>query len=416
MTPAPLSDLNQVEAMRIIRTVGAAGQPPPLGVAYFSDGFEPSLQLLDADYFAAYLKEGGSAFKLVVGHYGGGKTHYLYLLRELAWRHDFVVSYVSLTPEETPFHRLDLVYRAVASSLIPPARGDIPPAGLANLLKETIARWRAKGGDPALVEAAAASAVRDLEDLNFLRATRKALLALIRGGEENEELALTMVQWLSGQGYDRAMFKEHGILGAIDRSTAFSCLRSLARFVKTAGFAGLVILFDEAERVPSMSGKQKEFMLSNLRELIDETARGTLPGTFVAYAVPSFRFFEGATGVYEAVKQRMQSMFDFANPSGVRIDLEEMVKDQNRHLEAIGLKLWAVFEAAYAAKLPEAAAASALRLVAEAVLEAKFADISYRRLFVQSIVRGFEQLRRKPESDLSREWARQIVDSFIAGG
>lgn len=410
-------ELTQIEAMRIIRTVGAAGQPPALGTKYFTDGFDTILKLLDEDYFSSYLKQGGSAFKVVVGHYGGGKTHFLYLLRDLGWTHDFVVSYVSLTPEETPFHRLDLVYRSVVSGVVAPP-GTESPGGLIGMLKTTVARWRDKVPDatPEVLRTLAADATRDMENLNFQRAMRRALAAVVEGGEDEETTAAVMAQWLSGQGFDRNLHGEHGILGPIDRSSAFSCLRSFARFVRQAGYSGLIMLFDEAERAPSMSGKQKEFMLSNLRELIDESSRGTLPGALTAYAIPDHRFFDGKTGVYEAVKQRIASMFDFYNPSGVRIDLEHLVPDQPRHLRSIGAKLWRVFELAYGVQLAEASANRAVSLLADAALEAKFADISFRRLFVQSAVRAFEQLRRGGDVVLDERWASGLVDHYVGGG
>jgi len=408
-------ELNQLDAMRIIRTVGAAGQPPPWGAQYFTDGFEDVLKLLEEDYFSTYLKQGGAAFKVVVGHYGGGKTHFLYLLRELAWKHDFVVSYVSLTPEETPFHRLDLVYRSVVSGVVPPPGEVESPGGLLSLLKSLVGRWSANGTSKEMLDGLAADATRDLENLNFQRAMRKALAAIIRNDAEDEEVASCMSQWLSAQGFDHAAHGEHGILGPIDRASAFSCLRSFARFVRQAGFSGLVILFDEAERAPSMSGRQKEFMLSNLRELIDESSRGTLPGALTAYAIPDHRFFDGKTGVYEAVKQRIASMFDFYNPSGVRIDLERLVEDQKHHLRSIGSKLWRVFELAYGVTLPDAAANAAISAIADAALEAKFADISFRRLFVQSSVRAFEQLRRDPAFKPDAAWASGVVDHYVGG-
>ncbi len=407
--------LTQFDARRIINTVGAAGQPPSWGAHLFTDAFEETLALLDQDYFSDYLKQGGSVFKLVVGHYGGGKTHFLYLLRQLAWKNDYAAAYVSLNPDQAPFHRLDLVYRAIASALTYPPDDQMEHRGLMPLLKATVARWTQLSSDasPTMLTSLATDSTRELENLNFQRAMQKALEALIDGDEETAE---GLVHWLSSQGFDRARLKPHGILAPIDRSSAFSCLRSLARWVRQAGYSGLVILFDEAERTPSLSGRQKEFMLSNLRELIDESARGTLAGAFVAYAVPDYRFFDGKTGVYEAVKQRTASMFDMYNPSGVRIDLETLVDDVEGHLASIGRKLWRIMEIAYAEELDEGKVEAALQSIGKAVLAARFADISFRRLFVQSLVRGLEQVRRDASLQVTRDWADDLVDHYVSGG
>jgi len=227
-----------------------------------------------------------------------------------------------------------------------------------------------------------------------------------------------MVLWLSAQGHDRTRYRQLGISGGIDRSNAFSSLRSLTRFVRQAGFSGLTILFDEAERTPSLSGKQREYLLSNLRELIDETARGTLQSTFVAYAIPDYRFFDGKTGVYEAVKGRTASMFDFYNPSGVRINLDSNLSEEQlaTHLRSVGSKLWRIYEIAYATRLDPLLADPALRLLARQVLKSRFADISFRRLFVQSAVRGLAEVHRRKGVDLDESWASGIVESFVSGG
>jgi hypothetical protein len=407
-------EISQLDARRIIATVGSSGQPPVWGAGCFTDGFEPTLGLLEEEFLADYLKQGGAAFKLVVGHYGGGKTHFLYLLREMGWRQGYVVAYVPLTPEETPFHRLDLVYRAIATGLTYPPETRDPATGILPLLKLAVSRWRQgpSGSDQEVVKNLALDSTRDLESMNYTRALSGALQAVQDG---DEETAQNLVMWLSGQGYDRAIHGESGILAPIDRSTALTSLRCLARWIRQAGFAGLVVLFDEAERMPSMSGRQKELMLSNLRELIDETARGTLPGTFVAYAVPDFRFFDGKTGVYEAVKQRISTMFDFYNPSGVSIGLERLVEELEPHLVSIGTKLWQLYELAYGIKLDRDLADKAVHVVAAAVGAARFADVSYRRLFVQSIVRAFEQLRRAPGIRIDQAWADQVVDQFVGG-
>ena len=406
--------LTQLDARRVVQTVGSAGQPPVWGAGLFTDGFDKTLKVLDDEFLRDYLLHGGSVFKLVVGHYGGGKTHFLYLLRELAWKQDYVVAYVSLTPEETPFHRLDLVYRAIAGAVAyaPPDR--IPNPGLLALLKTVVARWREQvpDGSPEVLETMARDATRELDSLNYQRAMTSALKALIAG---DEETALDLVQWLGAEGYDRNVHRQHGILSGIDRSTALTSIRCLARFVRQAGYAGLVVLFDEAERLPSLSGRQKEFMLSNLRELIDESARGTVPGLFMAYAIPDFRFFDGKTGVYEAVKQRTSTMFDFYNPSGVSIRLEQMNTELLPHLRAIGTKLWKIYEIAYGCELPEDEAAKAVDVIARATESERFGDVSYRRVFVQSAVRGFEELRRKPDVAVSQEWAAGIVDQFLGG-
>lgn len=115
-----MNGLEPITARRIIEIVGANGIPPEYGFQFFTAGLDPYLSVIEDEYLSSFIRQGGSAFKMVVGIYGGGKTHFLYYVRDFAWKHNFVVSYVSLSPGESPFHRLELVYRAIVHGITPP--------------------------------------------------------------------------------------------------------------------------------------------------------------------------------------------------------------------------------------------------------------------------------------------------------
>jgi hypothetical protein len=119
-----MNELKPQVARRIIDTVGANGIPPQYGFQFFTAGLEPYLSVIEEEYLASFIKQGGSAFKMVVGVYGGGKTHFLYCVRDIAWNHNFAVSYVSLSPGESPFHKLELVYSAIVRNIVAPLTAD----------------------------------------------------------------------------------------------------------------------------------------------------------------------------------------------------------------------------------------------------------------------------------------------------
>jgi len=111
-------DLDAATARKIIEVVGSQGNPPEYGFQYFTAGLDPYLNAIKEEYLESYIREGGSAFKMVIGAYGGGKTHFLYCIRELAWDYNYLVSYITLSPENAPFHKLELVYAAIVSGLV----------------------------------------------------------------------------------------------------------------------------------------------------------------------------------------------------------------------------------------------------------------------------------------------------------
>jgi len=397
--------LDTLIARRIVETVGAYGTPPEYGFQFFTAGLDEYLRCIHEEYLKTYIKEeGGSVVKIVIGAYGGGKTHFLYSIRELAWQENFVVSYVALSPEESPFHRLETVYRAIVNNITYPLQPEELLKGVEKGIEAFLITWYEKQMDvfqniglkgEALekeIEQYLESVQRNIENTNFAKAIATAFFAL---HSEDEKTFKHILQWFKVEGYDKGIYRPLGILTPIDRSNAFSMLRSLVQWVCNIGYSGLVILFDEAEQIPSLSTRQRELTLSNLRELIDACMYTSFRHVMIFYALPDERFFEGPSHIYEALKQRISSVFDFFNPSGVKIKLENTKGDPIALLEEIGHKLKYIFETAYGVRFPSQIE-NVIQIVAQEAYERRFGDIGYIRLFVQGIIKVFHLLRKKP--------------------
>lgn len=397
--------LNSRIARRIIETVGAYGTPPEYGFQFFTAGLDEYLRCIHEEYLKTYIKEeGGSVVKIVIGAYGGGKTHFLYSIRELAWQENFVVSYVALSPEESPFHRLEAVYRTIVNNLTYPLQPEELLKGVEKGIEAFLITWYEKQMDvfkniglkgevlEKEIEQYLESVQRNIENINFAKAVATAFFAL---HDEDEKTFKHVLQWLKVEGYDKGIYRPLGILSPIDRSNAFSILRSLVQWVRNIGYSGLVILFDEAEQIPSLSTRQRELTLSNLRELIDACMYTSFRHVMIFYALPDERFFEGPSHIYEALKQRISSIFDFFNPSGVKIKLENTKGDPLALLEEIGYKLKYIFETAYGVRFPSQIE-NVIKIVAQEAYERRFGDIGYIRLFVQGIIKVFHLLRKNP--------------------
>jgi hypothetical protein len=128
-----MNDLTQPIARHIISRMGEAGQPPEFGIRFVNVGNENLLEILALDYLDRLLSGArGSAFKLVQGYYGGGKTHFLHCVRDLAWQRGFLTAVVNLSPSECPYEDPYRVYKAVVTALTTPPRepGLEPSRGL----------------------------------------------------------------------------------------------------------------------------------------------------------------------------------------------------------------------------------------------------------------------------------------------
>jgi len=402
-----MSTIDSKLAKGIIHKLGSFGTPPEFGIEYFSVGLEPYLTVIEHEYLEDILKLNLSSFKLVTGNYGGGKTHFLYLINHLAWKHNYVTSYVSLSPTECPFDRLELVYKKIVLNLMYPLKENtiLRPwqVGIEALLKQ----WYRNVAE----DREAMSKMRNLESTSFTNAIKGAILNL---ASDDDEAFGAVVQWLKGEDIPRELKLRYRISERIDRSTAFRMLRSLVQFINAIGFSGIILLFDEAERGMSISSaRDKRRALDNLRQLVDECGNSRLPGAMFFYAVPDEHLLlDGSGGVYEALKQRLRSSFTRINPMGVKINLEEIGIKPEEFLNDLGMKLARIFEEAYSCSLDHAILAPSIKNMIVAALELQALDISYRRIFVIGIIEVFQHLKEN-KSAIDKNGAQQILRSTV---
>jgi hypothetical protein len=398
-------------ARAIVNKLGSTGTPPEFGIEHFTVGLEPYLRVIEDEYLNGILKYNLSSFKLITGNYGGGKTHFLYAVRDLAFRHNYCVAYVSLNPTECPFDKLELVYKGIAANLIAPRPADAPAAVGDKGIESVVRKWH---DDQRKLHDRSDSLRKYLETLpttestSFSNAVRGAFASLLA---EDGEGFNDVVQWLKGEDVSKDVRVQHRISERIDKATAFRVLRSLIQWVHAIGYTGLILLFDEAERGMSISSsRDKRRALDNLRQLVDECGNSRLPGAMVFYAVPDENLLlEGSGGVYEALKQRLRTAFNEVNPVGVRINLEELGIEPAEFLKRLGARLADLFEAAYEMKLAEARRDAIVRVLADLAVSAFAFDVGYRRLFVVSVLDAFHQLRATPALEFGRKEAEKLL-------
>lgn len=396
--------LDSNTARKIIEIVGGQGNPPEYGFQYFTAGLDIYLNTIDEEYLRSFVRDGGSAFKMVIGAYGGGKTHFLYCIREIAWKYDYITSYITLSPEQTPFHKLEQVYRAIVANLVYRQTPEELLSGYDRGIEAVIKKWYNEKyqelsakltGDAVSRELNTyASSLGPYESISFRNAVKEAFIAL---SERREEDFTLIMQWLKGENPPKNMLKGFKIFEKIDKSTAFKMIRSLVQWIQEIGYSGLIVLMDEAEQTPSMSSKQKSLLLNNLRELIDECGHANFKNTMWFYAVPDENFLEGRSQIYEALRQRVSTIFDTEiNPTGVKIYLENIPIEPVELLQEIGKKLARIYEIAYGVKFDANALKETIKNIAEAAYERRL-EIGYKRLFVQNIIKAFHKLRRTGE-------------------
>lgn len=407
-------------ARQIIETLGQSGTPLSKGVSYYNVGNESLLNAIDRHYLGSYLADGGAVFKLVVGDYGSGKSHFLYCVRDRAWQRNFAVSKVDLSPKESPYDDQRRVYAAVAASIIWHELGDggEDERGLARFLEGTLRRIvHARGLDLDDAGAAEVPEVRALlhtlattpiDSLSFQKATQGYLLALLRGQELRQE---SLGRWLQGDEIspeDGRDLRSIGVTEKINKNNAFKVLRSLCQTVRALGYSGLALLFDEGDRMLSVGGRSEKVATDNLREVIDR-CREDLPGALFLYAVPP-AFIYDIVPKYPALQQRIQApgYFSKSNPFSPQINLERLDVPDEELLREIGFRLLPIFEAAYATKLDADAQARNIATLSEAA-RSSYLAISHRRLFIKALVTEWYRQMEEGQQAIGAEYATASI-------
>lgn len=403
-------------ARQIVEVLGSSGTPPVRGVQYFNAGNQSLLDALDQFYFSSYLQDGGAAYKMVIGDYGSGKSHFLYCLRDLAWERGFAVSKVDLSPVETPYNDQRAVYAAVARNLIwhetDEAASD--EYGLLRFLEGTLQRVVGgaisleTAGHPnykALIDTLELATVDSLAYKNAVLATFEALI------RDQEERLDSLTRWLMGVATtpaDTRVLRDLGVAGKISKPNAFRMLRSLAQVIRALSYSGLLLLFDEVDRMASIGGKAEKLATDNLREVIDR-CRDELPGAMFVYAAPP-QFINDVVPRYPALQQRIRTpgRFSRINHFSPQISLDHLDLAENDLMLAIGEKLIPIYELAFGAQLDHKVQYANAAILANVARDV-FLDISHRRLFVKSFVSELARQHATGEHVLAEEEAIAII-------
>lgn len=407
-------------AIQIIEVLGQSGVPLSKGVSFYNVGNESLLNTIDAHYLGSYLADGGAVFKLVVGDYGSGKSHFLYCVQDRAWQRNFAVSKVDLSPKESPYDDQRRVYAAVASHIIwhELSNNGAEEHGLARFLEGTLRRLVETRGsdlqDPTVAELPDVQALLEtvqntsIDSLSFQKAILGFFNALLFQKELRQE---SLARWLQGDEVtpeDMRDLRTIGVTEKITKINAFKMLRSLCQTVRALGYSGLVLLFDEGDRMLSIGGKSEKVATDNLREVIDR-CREDLPGAMFMYAVPP-DFVKSIIPKYQALDQRIRTAhyFSKSNPFSTQINLDHLDIPDSDLLMQIGYRLLPIFEVAYDIKMNSDFQAENIAVLSEAARRA-YLDVSHRRLFIKSLIMEWYRQKEEGEQAITPDYAEAVI-------
>lgn len=277
------------------------GLVPERGIDAFAEGTERARGELRRQLDLASNGEG--TIKFLRGGYGCGKTFMARVAVQDAQAQNFATSFVVVSDNDLHFHRFDDVYRKVMTEL---GTASCPRGALSDILDRWIGRIEAKmiaaGDDPDAPGFDAKVRARLHDDLSALSGGQvsqdfvrvvQTIFDLKQRGETSEAGAL--VSWLCGSTNVAAAAKKlAGIRGEISSKDALNYLRSVLVIVREAGYAGMLIVIDEAETILRMRTDVRHKSLNGIRQIAD--VAGACPGlVWLFTGTPDF--FDSRQGV-----------------------------------------------------------------------------------------------------------------------
>jgi hypothetical protein len=136
------------------------------------------------------------------------------------------------------------------------------------------------------------------------------LKAYWRGGEtSNEELKVAALRWLRGEFSTKTEARQLlGVRNIIDDDNVYDSLKSLACLTKVAGYAGLLVMFDEMVNIYKLQNSQaRNQNFEQILRIVNDSLQGNTSNIgFVMCGTPEF-LMDTRRGLYsyEALQSRL---------------------------------------------------------------------------------------------------------------
>ena len=274
------------------------------------------------------LADGGSSFRLVIGEYGAGKTFFLNLVRAIAMERKLVVASADLNPDRR-LHASGGQARSLYAELMRNLATRTKPEGgaLAGVVEKFIstAKSEAKAqGVP--TEQVLRAKLEQLTELVNGYDFADVIAAYCRGFDEgNEQLKSDAIRWLRGEFATRTDARAAlGVRTIVDDASVYDQLKLMGRFVRLAGFSGLLVCLDELVNLYKLANAQaRNSNYEQLLRMLNDSLQGTAVGLgFVLGGTPEF-LMDTRRGVYsyQALQSRLaqntftgNGLVDFSGP------------------------------------------------------------------------------------------------------
>jgi hypothetical protein len=229
------------------------------------------------------VADGGSTFRLVTGEYGSGKTFFLNLIRSVAMEKKLVTAHADLSPDRR-LHATGGQARSLYAELMKNLSTRTKPDGgaIAGVVEKFVStalnEAKASGQSPEMVIHGKLEHLSEMVN-GYDFAT--VIAAYWKGFETgNEQLKADAIRWLRGEFTTKTDAKAAlGVRTIVDDASFYDQLKLMARFVRLAGFTGLLINLDEMVNLYKLANSQaRNANYEQILRLLNDALQGTAEG------------------------------------------------------------------------------------------------------------------------------------------
>lgn len=298
-----------------------AGVTPRVGLEYIQVGRVNEVKAMLADL--EQICEGGSAFRLIIGDFGAGKSFFLHLMRYVALEKGMVVMSADLAPDRR-LHASGGQARNLYQELSRNLSTRAHPEGNAMipLVEKFITEQRAVADSTGKdVEEVIKTKLASLSELVGGYDFAQVIAAYWRGyNTGNEELKASAVRFLRGEYSTRSEARRDlNVRTIVDDASVYDHLKLMARFVRQAGYKGLLITIDEMVNLYKLSSyRARTANYEQLLRILNDCLQGSAEHIgFLFGGTPEF-LTDPRKGLfsYEALHSRLAEN-TFAGIAGV---------------------------------------------------------------------------------------------------
>lgn len=304
-----------------------AGVVPRRGLQYIQVGRAREVEALIKDIDR--INAAGSAIRFVIGDFGAGKTFFLSLVRAVALEKGLVTMTADLNPDRRLYGSGGQA-RSLYSELTRNIATRTKPEGgaMASVVERfiTTALQQAKGTGEA-VESIIQQRLQSLTELVGGYDFAQVIECYWRGHDQgNEQLKADAVRWLRGEFTTKTDARQAlGVRTIIEDDQVYDGIKLLARFIRLAGYGGLLVCLDELVnlyKLPHATARNTNY--EQILRILNDTLQGSSEGVGFVFGGTPETLMDARRGLYsyQALQSRLsenafaaqQGLQDFGGP------------------------------------------------------------------------------------------------------